>query len=146
MSDSEPPIRFRHPVAVRFRDTDIGGHVHHAQALVYMEEARWAYWKEVAGREGVESVDYIMAEVSLRYHRRVLYPGEVVVGVRTASVGRKHFEMVYEVRDGGGALLVSGRSTQVMYDYGAGASARVPDELRRRLEAFEGGALPTRRG
>ncbi len=140
-----PAFRFHHPVPVRFRDIDVGGHAHHSTPLLYIEEARWAYWKEVAGREGIESVDYIMAEARLRYHRRVLYPGRAEVGVRVSSVGRKHFEMDYEVRDAEGELLVTATTVQVMYDYREGVSMAVPQELRDRLESFEGGALPRRR-
>lgn len=138
-------FRFRHPVEVRFRDVDVGGHAHHSVVLVYMEEARWAYWARVAGREGIDSVDYIMADARLRFHRRILYPDTLDVGVRVASVGRKHFEMEYEVRSGSGDLLASGGSTQVMYDYDRGVSIRVPDDLRARLEDFEGRSLPSRR-
>jgi acyl-CoA thioester hydrolase len=138
-------FRFVHPVSVRFRDVDVAGHAHHSEALIYMEEARWAYWAEVAGRVGIDSVDYVLAEARLRFHRRVLYPDTVQVGVRVASVGRKHFEMEYEVRSGGGELLQSGTTVQVMYDYEAGTSTRVPDELRERLEDFEGRGLPERR-
>jgi acyl-CoA thioester hydrolase len=149
MSREDPsasPFRFVHPVPVRFRDIDVGGHAHHSTPLMYIEEARWAYWKEVAGRDGIESVDYILAEARLRYRQRVLYPGIVKVGVRVVSLGRKHFEMDYEVRDAGGELLVSASTVQVMYDYRAGTSISVPDELRARLEAFEGAPLPRRRG
>ncbi len=138
------PFRFHHPVEVRFRDIDVGGHAHHSEALIYMEEARWRYWDEVAGRRGVESVDYIMAEVGLRYHQRVLYPDRLSIGVRTAAIGRKTFEMEYEVRGSSGELLVSAWSTQVMYDYAKGASKRVPEELRARLEGFEGASLASR--
>jgi acyl-CoA thioester hydrolase len=148
MSREDPStsvFRFVHPVTVRFRDIDVGGHAHHSTPLMYIEEARWAYWKEVAGRDGIESVDYIMAEAHLRYRRRVRYPGVVHVGVRVVSLGRKHFEMDYEVRDEEGDLLVSASTVQVMYDYRAGASISVPDELRARLETFEGGPLPRRR-
>lgn len=138
-------FRFVHPVEVRFRDIDVGGHAHHSQALIYMEEARWAYWAEVAGRVGIDSVDYIMAEARVRFHRRVHYPGTLRVGVRVASVGRTHFEMEYEIREEDGELLQSGSTVQVMYDYAAGASVPVPDELRRRLREFEGRPLPRRR-
>ena len=51
MSDEDrQPYRFRHPVEVRFKDIDIGGHAHHSHALVYFEEARSAYWREGVGR------------------------------------------------------------------------------------------------
>jgi acyl-CoA thioester hydrolase len=138
-------FRFVHPVSVRFRDVDVGGHAHHSEALIYMEEARWAYWADVAGRVGIDSVDYVLAEARLRFQQRVLYPGTVQVGVRVVSVGRKHFEMEYEVRSDEGELLQTGTTVQVMFDYGSGTSVGVPDELRDRLEAFEGRPLPSRR-
>ncbi len=141
----EEEFRFEHRVPVRFRDVDIGGHAHHSQVLIYIEEARWRYWEEVAGRKGVESVDYIMAEARTRYHQRILYPDLLRVGVRVASLGRKHFEMAYRILSGEGQLLASAWTTQVMYDYGEGRSVRVPDELRDRLEGYEGRSLPTRR-
>ncbi len=138
-------FRFVDRVPVRFRDVDIGGHAHHSEVLIYIEEARWRYWEEVAGRKGVEEVDYILAEARVRYHQRILYPDLLRVGVRVSSLGRKHFEMAYEVRSGDEELLASAWTTQVMYDYEGGESVRVPAELRERIEAFEGEPLPVRR-
>jgi acyl-CoA thioester hydrolase len=132
------PFRFRHPVTVRFRDIDVGGHAHHADALVYFEEARWAYWAEVVGKGTLEELDYVLAECRVRWHARVLWPQAVSVGVRVVRVGRKHFEMEYEVRSAKGEKLQSGSTVQVMYDYRAGTSKRLPDELREVLEAFDG--------
>lgn len=139
------PYRFRHRVPVRFRDVDVGGHAHHSQALIYIEEARWRYWEEVTGRRGVDEVDYILAEARVRYRQRILYPDTLTVEVGVESVGRKHFEMGYRIRSGSGDLLASAWTTQVMYDYAAGRSVRVPSELRERIEAWEGRSLPARR-
>lgn len=139
------PYRFRHQVPVRFRDIDVGGHAHHSQVLMYIEEARWAYWAQVAGRRSVDEVDYILAEARIRYHQRILYPDTLTVDVEVESMGRKHFEMAYRIRSGSGELLASAWTTQVMYDYDQGRSVRVPDELRRRVEGFEGRELPLRR-
>ena len=138
-------FRFQHPVQVRFQDIDVGGHAHHSRALSYFEEARAAYWREVAGRRTPEDVDYILAEARIRYHARVLYPDRLTVGARVSVLGKKHFVMEYEVRSSGGQLLVSGSTVQVMYDYGAGASQRIPAGLAERIRAHEG-SLPARRG
>lgn len=135
---SDPVFRFHVPVVVRFRDIDVGGHAHHADALVYFEEARAAYWQEVTGLEGLASVNYILAEAEVRWHQRVLWPQTVRVGVRVSKLGKKHFEMAYEVLGEDGARLQSGRTVQVMYDYEAGSSTRIPDEIRRAIEALEG--------
>jgi len=90
------------------------------------------------GRVGIEEIDYILAEASVRWHRRVLWPQTVQVAVRVSRLARKHFEMEYEVRSEEDEKLQSGRTVQVMYDYEAGATRSVPDEIRRPIEALDG--------
>jgi len=105
---------------------------------MYFEEARWAYWGEVVGSMRAESVNYVLAEAKIRWHARVLWPQAVDVGVRVSRIGRKHFEMEYEVRSEAGERLVSGTSVQVMYDYEAGASIPMPPDLATTLEEWDG--------
>lgn len=135
-------MRFLHSVAVRFRDLDALGHVHHTAPLLYLEEARAAYWRTVAGRSGVEHIDYVMGDVAVRYHQRIPYPATVMVGVRVAELGSKSFLMEFEIRDEAGALLVSGSTTQVMFDYAAGATMPIDDALRTRIESYESAGPP----
>jgi acyl-CoA thioester hydrolase len=135
VTDKAPEFRFRHPVEVRFKDVDVGGHAHHSHALVYFEEARWAYWRQIIGSA---EVSYILAEAVIRYHQRVLWPQRLDVGVRVSKLGKKHFEMEYEARSQGGKRLISGSSVQVWYDYGAGRSERIPDPVREALDRWDG--------
>jgi acyl-CoA thioester hydrolase len=138
VSETSGDFRFRHPVEVRFKDVDVGGHAHHSHALVYFEEARWAYWRAVIGELGAADVGYILAEACVRYHQRVFWPARLDVGVRVTLLGSKHFEMSYEVRSPSGERLISGSTTQVWYDYVAKRSARIPDPVRAALEAQDG--------
>jgi acyl-CoA thioester hydrolase len=126
-----------HPVEVRFKDIDVGGHAHHSLVLVYFEEARARYWGEVVGRVGVEDVDFILAEARVRYHGRILYPQRMTVGVRVSSLGKKHFLMEYLVRGARGEDLASGETTLVMFDYQEGRSKPIPLEVRARIEGWE---------
>jgi acyl-CoA thioester hydrolase len=132
-----PTYRFHHPVEVRFRDLDSMGHAHHSLALIYVEEARAAYWREVGGRATVDDIDYVLAEVAVRYHRRITYPDRLDVAVRVSRIGGKSFTMEFEIRSVDGALLAAGTTVQVAYDYAAGASKSVAAELRARIEAYE---------
>lgn len=140
-------FRFQYGVDVRFKDVDIGGHAHHSHALVYFEEARAAYWSEVAGKGGLDGIDYILAEAGVRYHQRVLWPQRLQVGVQVSRLGKRHFVMAYEVRSQEGELLISGTTTQVMYDYAAGAPKPIPEQVRRAIDAWDGpfgpGGVPT---
>lgn len=138
-SEPDPPFRFHHEVDVRFKDVDVGGHAHHSHALVYFEEARAAYWRDVVGRGGIDEIDYILAEARIRYHGRVLWPQRLRVGARVVRLRGKLFEMAYEVRGGNGDdLLVSGSTRQIMYDYEAGRSVAIPDDVRRAIEDLDG--------
>jgi acyl-CoA thioester hydrolase len=131
-------FRFIHEVPVRFRDLDPMGHAHHSLPLMYWEEARARYWREVAGRETVADIDYVMGEFTIRFHRRILFPATLRAGVRTTRLGGSSFDMAYGLWDDAGALLVSGASTQVLFDYDAGLSKPLDDETRRRLREYEG--------
>jgi len=129
---------FWHPVEVRFKDIDLGGHAHHSLALVYFEEARAAYWRDVVGRGALDEVDFILAEAHIRYHQRVLYPLRLRVGVRVPTLGKKHFIMEYLVQDEDGMDLVSGETTMIMFDYGKGRTKPIPSEIRRAIEGQAG--------
>lgn len=131
-------FRFTHPVPVRFKDVDVGGHAHHSHALVYFEEARAAYWARVTGRSGLDGVNYILAEASVRFHARVLWPQSLSVGVRVSKLGKRHFHMEYEARAEDGELLLSGTTVQVVYDYDAGSSTAMSAEVRSAIETLDG--------
>ncbi|MBT8396522.1 MAG: acyl-CoA thioesterase [Gemmatimonadetes bacterium] len=128
---------FWEPVEVRFKDIDLGGHAHHSMALVYFEEARAGYWRDVVGRGDEDEVDFILAEARVRYHRRVLYPQRLKVGVRVSFLGRKHFIMEYLALGADGGELVSGETTMVMFDYAEGKTKRLPPEVRAAVESYE---------
>ncbi len=135
------PRRFRlwHEVDVRFKDIDIGGHAHHSLALVYFEEARARYWREVVGRRGLDDVDFILAEARVRYHARIRYPLRLKVGVRVSALGKKHFVMEYLAQGPEGEDLASGETTLVMFDYSQARSRPIPPEVRQAVERWEGG-------
>jgi acyl-CoA thioester hydrolase len=135
---SEHKLKFMHRVSVRFRDLDPMGHAHHTLPIVYFEEARAAYWRQIAGRLKLEDIDYVLAEVRVQFKQRVLYPGELVVRMGTVHVGNASFIMHYELVDADGAVLATGETTQVMYDYATSRSMRMPPDVRERIMRFEG--------
>lgn len=138
--DEIASFRFVQRVPVRFHDLDAMGHAHHSLPLIYIEEARAAYWRAVVGRPALENIDYVIGEARVRYHARITFPDELVVGVRVSRVGGRSFAMEYEVRSSAGELLATAETLQVMYDYANSRSKPVPDPVRRAIAAFEDGA------
>lgn len=127
---------FRTRVPVRFRDLDAMGHAHHTLPLIYLEEARAAFWRELRGSAAMESIDYVMAEITVRFHARIRYPSDVTVGLAVQRVGAKSFTTGFEVRSAEGELLSSGSAVQVSYDYGAGRAKPIDGDVRSALDAW----------
>jgi acyl-CoA thioester hydrolase len=131
-------LKFSYRVPVRFHDLDAMGHAHHTLPVIYFEEARAAYWREVVGRAAVHDVDYVLAEIRVQFKQRILYPATLTVRTGVTHVGNASFTMAYELVDEDGAVLATGDSVQVMFDYERGRSMRMPLETRSRIEKYEG--------
>jgi acyl-CoA thioester hydrolase len=128
---------YRVDVPVRFRDLDPMGHAHHTLPLIYLEEARASFWRELKGSGSLEAIDYIMAEVTLRFHARIRFPSVVTVGLAVRSTGTKSFTTDFELRDAAGVLLSSGSAAQVAYDYEAARTRPLSEDERRGLLAWQ---------
>ena len=143
MSDlvmSQPDgYRFSYTVEVRFGDTDMMGHVNHARFFTYMEQARLRYFDDVIGidrKQGDASV--ILAEATCSY-KLPLFDGDVVdVWTRVVHLGQKSFEQEYHlVRQSDSALVATGRTVTVAYNYQAGHTIPLPEAWRERVIAYE---------
>lgn len=124
---------------VRFGDLDSLGHVNNAVYATYLESARIAYYQELTGLP-LEGLNLILAELTISYKAPAFYRDRLAIGVRVSSFGTKSFVMEYAVaRAGDEALLATSRSVLVCYDYAAGRTVPVPEEVRRRVAERQGG-------
>ena len=130
-------IAFRHQIEVRFRDCDPMGHVNNAVYLTYLEQARFAHWREIWGMnferlpEGTPGV--ILAHAEIDYRRPAKYGDHLEVRISLESIGRTSFAYRYEIVDSAENLVATARSVQVMYDYGTSKPVPMTDELRSKL-------------
>ena len=89
---------FRHRIRVRFAETDAMGIVHHSNYLLYLEEARVAYLREL-GRPytalRAEGVDHAVLECFVQYRRPLAFDDEVDVHLVLARCSRATFQMAY---------------------------------------------------
>jgi acyl-CoA thioester hydrolase len=127
---------YRVAVPVRFHDLDVMGHAHHTLPLIYLEEGRAAFWRELKRSAAIGAIDYVMAEVTLRFHARIGYPSTVAVALCVRRVGSSSFTMDFELRDAAGVLLSSGTTVQVSFDYDTSRSTPLSDADRAVLEQW----------
>jgi len=153
---------YRHltPIAVRFRDVDVMGHVNNAVFFTYLETARVEYIRRVnfflaarprgprPGQDGSNPFrdrsgkGLILAQITCQFKMPIFYGQSVQVGTRVVDVGNSSFRVEQRI-EADGQLSALAEAVVVHYDYEAGRSVPIPDEIRARIAAFEHGAQPT---
>ena len=100
-------VIFRHTLDVRFRDCDPMGHVNNAVYLTYLEQARFAHWREVWGvnfeRLPENTPGVILARAEIDYRRPAKYGDVLEIRIGLEKIGRTSFTYLYEVVDQAGA-------------------------------------------
>lgn len=125
--------RFVHEESVRFSDIDGFGHVNNAVFSTYLEQARLGWFGRYAAGEPMPLRDVILARTEIDFRSPLVFGETVAIGVRPSRLGRKSFELEYELR-AGERLVAEAKSVLVGYDYDAGRSVEVPERWRRRLQ------------
>jgi len=159
MARSRPPggtFRYRHPIEIRYNDTDALGHVNNAIYFSYFEAARGGYYTEVVGHPfgtgpDAEKRTFVIAEARITYRAPAFYGEPLFVGVRVGWLSRSAFSLDYLVEVGDSAIgearvVADGSSVQVFYDLARGRPMRTPADLVAGLSAYEGRELPPRPG
>src|SRR5262249_23202046 len=106
------------------------------------ENARLEYFRRLGWEafEAATGVGPILAATAARFRRPLTYPDTIAVGARLARVEADRFTLEHRVVSRRlRAVAAEGEGTVVTFDYARGRKVPVPDELRRRLAALEGG-------
>jgi acyl-CoA thioester hydrolase len=126
-------------VPVRFADTDALGHVNNAHYLSFLEVARIDYLRQVYGRVKVEDFGVIIARVEIDYKSPAFHHETLRVGCRVIEIGGASVRMEYRIEDkASGRHVADAQSVMVTFDYALGRPVRVPEDMRRKMEEFDG--------
>jgi acyl-CoA thioester hydrolase len=117
-------------VQVTFRDLDALAHVNNAVYATYFESARIAYYQDLTGMS-LEQLNIILAEMTISYKAPAFFGEWLAIGVKVESIGGKSFVMSYTtVRAGDEAMIATGRSVLVFYDYATGRTVPATESFR----------------
>ncbi len=121
---------------VRYAETDAMGIVHHAAYIVWFEEGRSHFMRQINfPYSQVERMGYYftVVEVKARYHQPARYDELIRVETRIGELRSRGLTFVYHVRRAAdNALLVEGFSKHVCIRHD-GQVQRIPPELWERL-------------
>ncbi len=132
--------RFSILIPVRFGDLDAFGHVNNAKYLTYFEEARMAYWLNLFSIDfdNPKSLGIILASASVNFRSPAGIGETLKVLARVATFGNKSFQMEYRIEDGvNGKLVADGTTAIVCFDYDKNKSVPVPEDVKKKILAFE---------
>lgn len=140
MSD-EPVYAFPStPFEVRFADLDASGHLNHASVLVYLEQARVRYYRDVAGVEIPSGLPaWALVRIEVNYHAPAYFGDRLLLDVRVpwmrGSSAGWEFRLVSE---DGERRIADGTGTHVHLDVDSGRASPLPDDVRQRIADLEG--------
>ncbi len=150
----EGAFRYRHPIEIRYNDTDALGHVNNAVYFSYLEMARGGYYTEVVGHPFGTGPDadkrtFVIAEAHITYRQPAFFGEPIGCAVRVGWTGRSAFSLEYRVEAavselGTARTIADGSTVQVFYDLRRGRPMRMPHDLLADLTAYEGRELPGR--
>lgn len=132
------PIQIEVPVA--WGEQDAFGHLNNVVYLRYFESARMHFLDRIGVlRSHRESgLGVLLASTTCDFKKPVEWPARLTVRCGCSAIGNTSFTMAYEIRDEQGALVATGSSVQVMYDYAARTKAPIPAAIRAAIASVQG--------
>jgi acyl-CoA thioester hydrolase len=152
---NQGPFRYRHPIEVRFGDTDALGHINNAIYLSYFEMGRSGYYRLMTGipfgtEADADRYTTVLSEATVHYRSQAFYGEPLVVECGIGWATRTAFAIEYRVLFDGSPLaparlVADGTTVHVRIDITNGRVTRLPADLRAQFEAFEGHPIPEER-
>jgi len=132
----DPPLDpaaygFRHQLRVRFAETDAMGVAHHASYLLYLEEARVTWMRDLDhpySKLRDEGIDFATLEVFVQYRAPARFDDVIAVHVGIGAVSRATFQVGYLLTVG--PTTVATAVTVHACVQADGRPARMPDWVK----------------
>jgi acyl-CoA thioester hydrolase len=142
--------RFSCPIRVRYSEIDRQGIVYNSRYLEYVDVALAEYFRalgvpypEMVERHGF---DPSLVKATLEFKAPARLDEDLRVHGRVTFIGRSSFSMEFQiVRQEGGGLVTGAEIVYVNFETATQSSRPVPEEIRRRIEAFERTTFPVAR-
>lgn len=133
---------FVYTMRVRFRDTDMQGHVYFGNYFVFCDEALGAYMRAVGipWQDMVKSgTDMFYVNASCDYLGSARFEEDVHIETRISRIGTSSFTSSFVIRNDRGETLAKASVTSVCVDPESRVKVTVPVAFREAVAAFEEG-------
>ncbi|MFZ1692691.1 MAG: acyl-CoA thioesterase [Flavobacteriales bacterium] len=127
-------------IPVAWGEQDAFGHLNNVVYFRYFESVRMHYLDRIGvlRSHNEHGLGVILATTTCDFKKPVEWPAQLTVRCGCTAVGNTSFTMAYEITDGQSAIVATGTSVQVMFDYKQQAKARIPDAIRAAIASVQG--------
>lgn len=125
-------FHFTSRLKVHWGDMDAAQHVNNSMYFRYVETARVEYFAAIGWVALLknEHIGPILSETHARYKRPLVFPDEIIVGVKTTSIEPDRFHMSYAIYSESQACVTTELTgTIVAYDYREKKKAILPQAV-----------------
>ncbi|MGH6763078.1 MAG: acyl-CoA thioesterase [Phyllobacterium sp.] len=120
---------------LRYRDMDTQGHVNNAVFSTLFEAARVETFYNPQKPLTEPNHYFVVARISIDFLGELIWPGEVEIGTRIASVGRSSMK-IEQVLFQNGRCAASAETVVVQMDKDSRSSCAIPAVTREKLTPF----------
>lgn len=135
-------FRFLHTLRVRWAEADMQSVVFNANYLLYFDVASTEYFRQVSGgdRDILRAVfdRLYVVKSTIEYLQAARFDDELVIGVKTARIGRSSMTVEFGIFRGE-QHLIRGENIYVYAE--DGKSLPLPEDFKQRIDALEAQVL-----
>lgn len=134
-------VAFRHelPAQLRFSDVDQFGHVNNNVYFSLYDMCKTRYFLDVVGDDVFRDMAIVVANINANFLAPIFYPDEIVIQTSMEKIGHKSFTLLQRAMNARTReVKCECRTIMVCYDRVHGCAMLMPDDVRRKIEEYEG--------
>lgn len=140
MDENETTYQFPSTdIVVRFADLDASGHLNHASALKYLEQARVRYYRDVIGvsiPDGLGS--WALVKLDVNYYSPAFFEEWTRLDLRIPWMRVRSAGWQFRLVTAEGRWIAAGEGVHVHLDPKKSRASPLPEDVRQRIDEFEG--------
>jgi acyl-CoA thioester hydrolase len=132
--EDDPPVIFRMPLELRWRDLDAFNHVNNANFMTFLEEARIRWFESTGAGWISDRVMPLLAAVQMNYRLPIPYPAAIYVEMFAERIGNTSLTLGHRIVGENDRIYADGHVVIVWIDRNSGRPVTLPDGVRSAAE------------
>ncbi len=116
-------------IQIRYRDLDTVGHVNNAVYFSYFELGRIDFIQKYLFEFKADDVNFVLAHADADFLKSIKLDDQIYVKTYISRIGKKSFDMSYEIVDDSGNVYSKGKTVNVFIK--DGKTVEIPEFIKK---------------